>query len=287
MTTAFALIAEGAAALAAAGVEEPRREARLLLAHVLRADAGALLLEPGRPVAEQDAARFREFLARRAQREPFAYLAGRRGFWSLDFDVAPGVLIPRPETELIVETALKPLAGAGRNVPWSILDLGTGTGAILIALLSELPFAQGFGVDVSLEALEVARANAARLGLGDRARFGRSSWWSHVPPQTFDLIVSNPPYIPTRDIAGLDPEVRDFEPHLALDGGPDGLGAYHAISSVVAARLAPGGRIIVEVGQGQADDVAAIFLRSGLEKTAILPDLAGIPRIVAASSPDP
>lgn len=285
MTTAGALIAEGAAVLAAAEIEEPRRESRLILAHVLRAAPGDLLLEPIRPVGQEDAERFRTLVARRARHEPFAYLAGRREFWSLDLDVAPGVLIPRPETELVVETALEPLAGVGRNVAWSILDFGTGTGAILIALLTELPFAQGLGVDVSLEALEIARANSARFGLGDRARFGRSSWWSHVPPQEFDLIVSNPPYIPTRDIPALDPEVRNFEPHLALDGGPDGLGAFRAISSVLATRLTPGGRIVVEVGQGQADDVASIFLRSGLEKTAILPDLAGIPRVVTASAP--
>jgi len=285
--TAAALIAEGAGALAGAGIEEPRREARLILALALKADAASLALEGDRPVADDHAAAFRALIARRARHEPFAYLAGRRGFWSLDLDVTPDVLIPRPETELVVETALNGLGGAGRNVPWSILDFGTGSGAILIALLSELPFAEGFGVDVSLEALAVARANAARLGMGDRARFGRSSWWSHVPPQRFDLIVANPPYIPSGDLSALDETVRRYEPHLALDGGVDGLGAYRAIASVAADRLAPGGRLVVEVGQGQAGAVAAMFRDSRLESVEIVPDLSGIERVVAASAGEP
>lgn len=286
MTAAGGLIEEGRAALAAASIEEPRRESRLILAHVLKADAAALALEGDRPVADDQAASFRELVARRSRGEPFAYLAGRREFWSLDFDVTPAVLIPRPETELIVETALHGFEGAGRNMPWSVLDFGTGSGAILIALLSELRFAEGLGVDVSVEALAVARANAARLGIGDRARFSISSWWSHVPPQQFDLVVANPPYIPSREIAALSPDVRLYEPHLALDGGPDGLAAYRAICSVLSTRLAPQGRVVVEVGQGQADDVAALFRHAGLETIEIVPDLAGMPRVVAGTAPD-
>jgi release factor glutamine methyltransferase len=287
VTNAAALIGDGAAVLGAAGVEGPRREARLILALVLKTDAAGLALEGNRPVADDEAVRFHALIERRGQHEPFAYLAGRREFWSLDFDVTPAVLIPRPETELVVETALRGLEGAGRHVPWSILDFGTGSGAILIALLSELPLAEGFGVDVSLEALAVARANAARLGIGDRARFGRSSWWSHVPPQRFDLVVANPPYIPSRDIAGLDETVRRHEPLLALDGGSDGLMPYRAITSVIADRLAAGGRIVVEVGQGQADAVAAMFCGSRLESVETVPDLAGIPRVVTARSVEP
>lgn len=285
MTSVGPLVEDGRAALAAACIEEPRREARIILAHVLKADAAALALEADHPVADDQAAAYRDLIARRSRGEPFAYLARRREFWSLDFDVTPAVLIPRPETELIVETALRGFEGAGRNMPWSVLDFGTGSGAILIALLSELRFAEGLGVDVSIEALAVARANAARLGIGDRARFSISSWWSHVPPQQFDLVVANPPYIPTRDIAGLPPDVRLYEPHLALDGGPDGLAAYRAICSVLSARLAPQGRVVVEVGQGQAADVAALFRHAGLEKIEIVYDLSGIARVVAGTAP--
>jgi release factor glutamine methyltransferase len=284
VTPAAALIAEGAAALAAAGIESPRREARLILALALRAEAVALALEPERPVTEDRVTAFRALVARRAQHEPFAYLAGRREFWSLDLDVTPDVLIPRPETELLVEAALSDIDPDFRDAPWSVLDMGTGSGALLIALLRELPGAEGFGADVSKAALAVARANALRLGVAARAAFGLSSWWSHVPPGRFDIVVSNPPYIPTRDIASLAPEIRQFEPHLALDGGPDGLGAYRAIASVLPQRLVPGGRVVVEVGLGQADAVAAIFRHGRLESIAVAPDLAGIPRVVSARS---
>lgn len=273
-----ALIAEGEGALAAAGIESPRREARLLLAHVLGLEASDLALEGERAVDDEAATAFRTALARRATHEPFAYITGRRAFWSFDLEVTPATLIPRPDTETLVETALK-LAGHPA-APLEILDLGTGSGAILIALLAELPNANGFGVDVSEPALAIARRNALRSGVAARARFARSSWWSHVSGK-FDLIVSNPPYIPSADIAGLDLDVRGYEPHLALDGGPDGLAAYRAIASVAASRLSPGGALIVEVGQGQAADVAALFQASGFAATEISSDLAGIPRVVA------
>ena len=273
-----ALIAEGEGALTAAGIENPRREARLLLAHVLGREASDLALEGERAVDAEPAAAFRVALARRAAHEPFAYIAGRRAFWSFDFAVTPATLIPRPDTETLVETALK-LAGHP-SAPLEILDLGTGSGAILIALLSELPNATGFGVDISEPALAIARRNALRSGVAARARFARSSWWSHVSG-SFDLVVSNPPYIPTAEIAALDPDVRDHEPRLALDGGPDGLAAYRAIAGVAVSRLTPGGALIVEVGQGQAQDVARMFMASGFAATEIAADLAGIPRVVA------
>jgi release factor glutamine methyltransferase len=276
--SATALVAEGEAALAAAGIENPRREARLLLAEILGVDPSELVLEGDRPVARETAVAFRAAVARRAAHEPFAYIAGHRAFWSLDLEVSPATLIPRPDTETLVETALK-LAGHPA-APLEILDLGTGSGAILIALLSELPNAIGFGVDVSEPALAIARRNALRSGVAARVRFARSSWWSHVSGQ-FDLILSNPPYVPTADIAALEPDVRDYEPRLALDGGPDGLAAYRAIASIAAARLTPGGALIVEVGQGQADDVDALFRASGFPATHIAADLAGIPRVVA------
>ncbi|BCW87943.1 Release factor glutamine methyltransferase [Alphaproteobacteria bacterium SO-S41] len=275
---AAALIAEGEGALIAAGIESPRREARLLLAHVLGLEASDLALEGEREVDAEVAGAFRTALARRAAHEPFAYIAGRRAFWSFDLEVTPATLIPRPDTETLVETALK-LAGHPA-APLEILDLGTGSGAILIALLAELPNATGFGVDVSEPALAIARRNALRSGVAARARFARSSWWSHVSG-SFDLVVSNPPYIPTAEIAALDADVRDHEPRLALDGGPDGLAAYRAIASVAVSRLSPGGALIVEVGQGQAEDVARMFMASGFAATEIAADLAGIPRVVA------
>ncbi len=280
MTTAAALIAKGASRLTLAGIETPQREARLLLAHLLDMPAAELALTPDRDIDVTTASRFAEAIERREAHEPFAYITGRRDFWSLELEVTPATLIPRPDTETLVETALK-IAGHPA-APLNILDLGTGTGAVLLALLAELPRAEGLGVDVSEAALEVARRNALRSGLGRRARFGISSWWSHANG-VFDLIVSNPPYIPSRDIAGLDADVRDFEPHLALDGGPDGLGAYRAILSGAAPRLAEGGAVIVEVGVGQAGDVAAMMRASGLPFTATRRDLSGIERVVAGA----
>ncbi len=280
MSTAGSLIGRGAERLTFAGLETPQREARLLLAHVLDTAAAELILSPDRRVTLDEKRRFDELIDRRAEREPFAYLTGRRDFWSLELEVSPATLIPRPDTETLVETALK-IAGAPQT-PLSILDLGTGTGAILLALLAELPRAEGLGVDVSAAALEVARRNAIHAKVAPRAQFAISSWWSHVRG-AFDLIVSNPPYIPSRDIGGLDADVRDYEPHLALDGGPDGLGAYRAILSDPLPRLSPRGALIVEVGIGQAGDVAAMMRDSGLHYTAIRRDLGGVERVVAGA----
>ena len=280
---AAALAAEGERALAAAGIEAPRREARLLLALALGVEAQALVLDDPR-VDDAAAERFRALLARRAAHEPFAHLAGRRGFWTHDLEVTPATLIPRPETEILVETALA-LAG-DRRAPLEILDLGTGSGAILIALLGELPNATGFGVDVSEGALEVARRNALRAGVGARARFGVSSWWSHVRGD-FDLVVSNPPYIPSGDIAGLARDVRDYEPRLALDGGPDGLAAYRAIAAGAAGHLLEGAGVAVEIGHDQAADVSAVFAEAGFRRIAACRDLGGRDRaLMFAPEPD-
>lgn len=280
MTTAGTLVARGTERLTFAGLETPQREARLLLGHVLEMPAAELILAPDRRVTLDEKRRFDALIERRAEREPFAYLTGRRDFWSLELEVSPATLIPRPDTETLVETALA-VAGPPAT-PLSILDLGTGSGAILLALLAELPRAEGLGVDVSEGALEVARRNALHAGLAGRARFAISSWWSHVRGE-FDLIVSNPPYIPTRDIEGLDADVRDYEPRLALDGGPDGLGAYRAILSAPLPRLSPRGAVIVEVGIGQAGAVAAMMRDSGLPHTAVRRDLGGVERVVAGA----
>ncbi len=280
MTSARAALAAAAERLRAAGVEAPEREARLLLALALGIEARELALDLDQTPGGEPLAAFEAALERRSRREPFAYIAGRRGFWTLDLDVTPATLIPRPDTETLVEVALR---RAGHPAaPLDILDMGTGSGAILIALLSEMPAASGFGVDVSAAALEVARRNAHINGVGARARFGVSSWWSHAGGP-FDLVVSNPPYIPTRDLAGLDAEVREHEPRLALDGGPDGLAAYRAILSVARARISPGGALAVEIGIGQHEDVAAMFAASGFSDVEIDKDLGGVERVVSGS----
>lgn len=280
MTSVAALVAEGAELLLKADLETPRREAQLLLSVVMAVPVTELMLSPDRRVTPEEAGRYAAFLERRAGREPFAYIAGRRDFWSLELEVTPATLIPRPDTETLVETAVK-LAGHP-SAPVRVLDLGTGSGAVLLAVLSELTRAEGLGVDVSPQALEVARRNALRAGLGARARFAISSWWSHVT-EPFDLVLSNPPYIPSGEIAGLEADVRAYEPRLALDGGPDGLGAYRAIVAGVMPRLSPLGALAVEVGAGQAGDVAALMRGAGLDFTAIRRDLSGIERVVAGA----
>jgi release factor glutamine methyltransferase len=197
--------------------------------------------------------------------------------------VSPAVLIPRPETETVVEAALA--AAGDRGAPLRILDLGTGSGCLLLALLSELPRASGQGVDLSAEALEVARSNAERLGLGERARFEQRSWGAGLEGP-FDLIVGNPPYVGEAEIAGLEPEVREFEPRTALVAGPDGLDAYRALIPDGARLLAAGGALALEIGQGQGDAVAALLAEHGLEVVERRPDLAGIPRcLIARATP--
>ncbi len=269
------LLDEAARALAAAGVEGSRLDARVLLGHVLGEDPARLAVDPRREVGEADADRFRALAARRASREPAAFLTGRREFWSLDFEVSAATLIPRPDTETVVEAALAAIEDRPRP---RILDLGTGTGAILIALLAERPDAEGVGVDLTPEAVALARRNAARLGVGARARFGVSSWWSHVPPGDYDLVVSNPPYVESATLAALEPEVRDHEPATALDGGADGLAAYRAIAAGLAPRLASHGAAVLEIGRGQGEAVRAIFAAFGFACAAGRADLGDVER---------
>ena len=187
-------------------------------------------------------------MARRARREPISHILGRKGFWTLMLDVGPAVLTPRPETETLLDVVL-PLIPPERA--FSVLDLGVGSGAILLAILAERPAAKGLGVDVSEEALAVARDNAAQLGLAGRVALLRGDWTFGLSEAAFDLVVANPPYIPTADLATLEPEVRDFEPQLALDGGVDGLDAYRALAPEILRVLRPGGFFAVEIGPGQ------------------------------------
>jgi release factor glutamine methyltransferase len=261
--------------LRAAGVESPRREARLLLAHVLGLRPEEIVSGKISLQGAQFRSRFEAALARRAAREPLAYITGRREFWSLDFEVGPGVLIPRPESEIMVEEALKrfPMSAA----PLRVADLGTGSGCLLLAFLSERPEAQGLGVDISEEALAIARRNAASLGLDGRTQFLRNDWMSAISG-TWEVIFINPPYIIEGELDGLDPEVSRYEPRAALDGGTDGLCAYRRIAGLLRPRLALEGRVFLEVGQGQAGPVERIFSEKGLNIEETVFDLAGIPR---------
>lgn len=268
------MIAEAARRLAAAGVENPRREARLLLGLALDTDlAGVLRADTLTPDQQ---ARFTAVVDRRVAREPFARIAGEREFWGMSFALAPETLVPRPDSETLIETALalRPDRDAVRRV----LDLGTGTGCLLAAALREYPLAFGVGVDASAPAAATARGNLARLGLPGAVLVGD---WAAALAGGFDLIVCNPPYIVAKDIPGLAPEVAGHDPARALDGGADGLDAYRAVVAQLRGLLAPGGLAVLELGQGQGQAVAALADGVGLNVAALREDLSGIPRAIA------
>lgn len=260
--------------LAAGGVPLPALEARLLVGHALGLSREVLFAHPLRPVEAAAAAAVAGMVARRRRGEPLAYIVGEREFWSLPFAVGPDVLIPRPDSEAVVETALN-LSG-DRTRPLRILDLGTGSGCLLLALLDEYRRARaaGIGVDRSEAAVACARGNAGRLGLDDRCGFACADWGAGLTGP-FDLIVSNPPYIDADGFAGLDATVRCFEPRAALDGGPDGLDAYRALVPHLARLLGPGGLAVLEIGLGQRHAVTRLLAAGGLEPVAVGHDLAG------------
>ncbi|HET6183553.1 MAG TPA: peptide chain release factor N(5)-glutamine methyltransferase [Acetobacteraceae bacterium] len=259
--------------LLAAGIDAPRREARLLLAHALGLSQEALLAAPLAPVGETD---FPALLARRCAHEPLAFILGEREFWSLSFEVSPATLIPRPESETLIEAALAVFPD--RSVPRAVLDLGTGTGCLLLAALSEFSAAFGIGVDRSEAAARLARRNAVRLGLASRAAFLCADWAAPLAAR-FDLILCNPPYIARSDIAALMPEVAAHEPLSALDGGVDGLDAYRMLVPVLPGLLRPGGAAVIELGAGQKPAVAGLAAAMGLA-VSVRDDLSGIPRAV-------
>ena len=273
-----------AAVLREAGITTPELDARLLLCHAAGLSHEAYGAGAGGPVQPATLARFGTAIDRRLKREPVARITGTREFYGRGFTIAPPALDPRPDTETLIEAALAVVERRGwRDRTLSLLDLGTGTGCILVTLLAELPRAQGLGTDLSPSALALAAANAVRLGVGSRAAFMAADWLDGIAGK-FDLVLSNPPYLASGEISGLAPEVAAYDPMLALDGGPDGLDAYRRIAAGAPAVLAEGGRLLVEIGAGQAAQVSDIFRAAGLKldpSQAIGRDLAGRPRVVA------
>ncbi len=256
------------------GIEDAALDARLLLAHALGIAQDRLTLHLPDVISAAQVAAYEAVLTARAARQPVAQIIGQRQFWGLTFRVTKDTLDPRPDTEALVAEAVK--------APFlNMLDLGTGTGCILLACLKSMPVARGLGVDISSAALHVARGNAETLGLAARASFRASDWFSDVPGR-YDLIVSNPPYIAADEMPGLAPEVRDWEPHLALTPGGDGLEPYRIIARGAPSRLMAGGRLLVEIGATQGAVVAALFAAQGLHEIRVLPDMDGRDRVVAA-----
>lgn len=276
MSNAREMWIDGAEYLATAGIESARLDARVILAHVLGVAPSEFL--SAQTATAEDVARYRNLLERRAAREPVAYITGEREFWSLPFAVGPGVLVPRPETETLLEEAFRAFPDQGR--PLNILDLGTGSGCLLIAFLRSHPMATGTGIESSADAIRWARKNADRLNVSDRCLL-REEDWSRID-STYDLIFANPPYIREQDAETLDAEVLRFEPADALFAGEDGLDAYRVLAPIVASGLKPNGRAFLEIGSGQCDGVTAILESAGLEIVRVTPDLRGTARCVTA-----
>ena len=274
------LLAESAARLAAADVAEPRREARLILALALGIEPATVLGWPERPVEPARAAAAEALIARRARGEPVSRLRGKREFWSLDFALSPDTLDPRPDSETLVAAALADIPDRAASL-W-IVDFGTGTGCLLLALLSELPQASGIGIDIAPGAVAVAQGNAAALGLAGRAEFRIGGWDARIGGPA-DVILANPPYIPSNEIGRLPLEVLAFDPRAALDGGPDGLSAYRALGAAIRGLLGPAGKAYIEIGAGQGLQVAGVFREAGLRVTAVRRDLGGIERCIVAT----
>jgi release factor glutamine methyltransferase len=278
MTSLGAALAEGAARLKAAGVPDPARDARRLMAAALGLAPDRLVLAP-EALAEPAAAAFARMVGERARFRPVSQIVGARAFWGRDFLVSAAVLDPRPETETLVALAL-----AGPRAA-SVLDLGTGSGAILVTLLAEWPEARGLGIDIDPAALAVAAENAARHGVAARAAFRRGDWTEGLAAR-FELVVANPPYVAAAEVETLAPDVRDWEPRHALTAGPTGLEAYVRIAAGLPAVLAPGGRALLEIGAAQGDAVAELLRRAGLSRVAVHPDLDGRDRVVEAAARD-
>jgi release factor glutamine methyltransferase len=271
------VLAEATKRLAEAGVAEPRLDARLLVGAALGLSREAMVAHPERGVSARERDAIDALVTRRAAREPVARILGMREFWSLDFAVTPATLEPRPDSETMIEAARE--AYPDRDAALTVLDLGTGTGCLLLALLSEFPNATGVGVDVSSQAIDAASANAARLGFAARAQFVCDDWAQGLAAP-FDCILANPPYIPSSDVAGLAPELA-YDPHGALDGGPDGLSGIKSVVDAIQRLLHPQGRAYVEIGAGQSEAGRQLAERRGLTVANMRSDIGGIPRVMA------
>ena len=275
----------GAQVLSQAGLENSRLDAEVLLRHVLNMEKEQFYVNGDAPISAGQEAEFRGLLLRRSRREPVAYITGHKEFWSLDFFVTPAVLIPRPETELLVEVALQYVTQLASGSPVKVLDVGAGSGAISVCLAKEHAVTQIVAVDISSVALDVASVNARRHGVADRIRFLPGDLFAPIEPlpETFDLIVSNPPYIRSGELPMLAPEIREWEPTVALDGGPDGLDSYRRIIEEGHSYLTTGGSIVLEIGADMASAVADLFARSGCYgPVSVYQDYAGKDRVIAA-----
>ncbi len=268
--------------LKSAAIDSPAIDARLLLEAAADCSRLDIVTDPYREVTADQQAAYDGFIDRRLMREPVARILGRKAFWKILLQLTPDVLVPRADTETVVETALSAFP---EGMAFQMIDMGVGSGAILLSILAERPGARGLGTDISEEAIAVARDNAANLGLGDRTAFLRTAWADGVADASFDLVVSNPPYIRSEEIETLDPEVREHDPRLALDGGPDGLDAYRALVPETLRILKPLGVFIVETGWDQAEDVKALFAEAGFENLRIVQDLATRDRVVTGTRP--
>jgi release factor glutamine methyltransferase len=279
-------IHEGARTLDESGVPEARREASSLLEHIIDRDRTFILGHPEQLLTPQHLERFQELILRRSAGEPLQYITRHQSFFGLDFEVAKGVLIPRPETELMVETALELLKTSSAQS--TICDVGTGSGCIAITILHKQPDAHGVAIDISSTALEVARRNAERHRVSQRLEFVKSDCFSDLSPSrsSFDLIVSNPPYVADAEISGLQREVRDHEPVQALAGGPDGLAVVRRLLIESGAFLRVGGHLLIEIGFNQAENVEKMIDSRAWKLVVIQPDLQGIPRIVVLQKID-
>jgi len=263
--------------LQAAGLAGPVIDARLLVEAAADATRADIVTDPHRPLTPEQEATLDDYLTRREHREPVSHILGRKGFWKIMLSVTSDVLTPRPDTEVIVDEVLKAFPEA---MNFHMLDLGVGSGAILLAVLAERPAAKGLGIDVSEEALAVARENAANLDLSSRTVLLRGDWTAGLGDNGFDVVVSNPPYIPTADIDTLEPEVRDHEPRLALDGGADGLDHYRHLAPEILRVLKPGGLFAVEIGFDQSKAVEALFRQAGASGVRTVKDLSTHDRVV-------
>ncbi len=266
--------------LADAGLAGPVIDARLLVEAAAGATRADIVADPYRALTPEQEATLEDYLARREHREPVSHILGRKGFWKIMLNVTPDVLTPRPDTETVVEWVLRDFP---EHAAWSVLDLGVGSGAIILSILAERPAARGLGVDVSEEALAVARENAANLGLAGRLALLRGDWTEGLAEASFDLVVSNPPYIASDVIETLEPEVRDHEPRLALEGGADGLMHYRRLAPEILRVLKPGGRFAVEIGYDQKTAVEALFREAGAAHVQTLRDLGDRDRVVAGT----